>query len=139
ITGHNNSCHKSWLPNRISGNLTTFRCQKSLHPNSVFNRSVFKPGDVFKPGSVFKGVAMKTFNEISIRSLLILFTFGLLSACGDNSSDSAGAPVVTPPAAEPPASAPAEEPGEPDEGFTTNEIKKFNSPWAMTFLPDGRL
>jgi glucose/arabinose dehydrogenase len=25
------------------------------------------------------------------------------------------------------------------ESFTTTEVVKFNSPWAMTFLPDGRL
>ncbi|MDQ2701406.1 MAG: PQQ-dependent sugar dehydrogenase [Pseudomonadota bacterium] len=37
-------------------------------------------------------------------------------------------------AAPPPAAAPA-----PATGFTTTELAQFDSPWSMTFLPDGRL
>lgn len=38
--------------------------------------------------------------------------------------------------AETPASAPA---ATGDKGFATTEVAKFDAPWAMTFLPDGRL
>lgn len=80
---------------------------------------------------------MKKFNDLSIPGLLILFTIGLLSACSDQSPENtavtgtAAAPSATPPASTPTAG--------PDSGFTVTEITKFNSPWAMTFLPDGRL
>lgn len=47
----------------------------------------------------------------------------LLSACGDKASD---------------ASQTANEAGLVDS-FVTTEVTKFSSPWAMTFLPDGRL
>lgn len=68
---------------------------------------------------------MKKLNAISILSFL---TIGLLTACnGDNST-----PVDDPQTSAPPS---ATNP----EGFITTEITKFNAPWAMTFLPDGRM
>ena len=45
--------------------------------------------------------------------------------------DSPSAPVAKP--------VTAVEPSRPDAAFATTEVVKFNSPWAMTFLPDGRL
>jgi len=56
---------------------------------------------------------------------------GLFSACSNDKAEQSTA-NTTVPAAEAPAV-------KMDKGFTTTEIKKFNSPWAMTFLPDGRL
>lgn len=56
---------------------------------------------------------------------------GLLSACGSerNIDVEAGAPAAT--AAVPPVNR--------GDGFATAELAKFDLPWAMTFLPDGRL
>src|SRR3546814_1547964 len=62
-------------------------------------------------------------------SLLLGATVGLLAACGDMGNKDATAAVAAP-SATPPAAA---------TGFTTTEVARFDSPWAMTFLPDGRL
>ncbi|KAA0693589.1 PQQ-dependent sugar dehydrogenase [Halopseudomonas laoshanensis] len=92
-------------------------------------------------------------------SLIFLATLGLLTAC-DNSSDP-GNPVEPPAPTTEAQAAPAEsssaavdtdsaqamaasEQGEAestDSGtpFSLAEITRFESPWAMTFLPDGRL
>ena len=56
-----------------------------------------------------------------IPSLLTLSTAALLTAC---SASSTAAPANSSSAA---------------TDFTTTEVTKFSSPWAMTFLPDGRL
>lgn len=90
-------------------------------------------------------------------SLIFLATLGLLTAC-DNSS-SPGSPEQPPtPTTEVPAT-PAEtssttaesaetmvssdqDQGEPTASaapFSVTEVAQFDSPWAMTFLPDGRL
>ncbi|WP_304641659.1 PQQ-dependent sugar dehydrogenase [Pseudomonas sp.] len=90
-------------------------------------------------------------------SLIFLATLGLLTAC-DNSS-SPGNPEQPPtPTTEVPAT-PAEtssttaesaetmvssdqDQGEPTASaapFSVTEVAQFDSPWAMTFLPDGRL
>ena len=59
---------------------------------------------------------------------------GLLSACGDKSTPDTTTPNIT---TQPPASsAPA---AEDAQGFEVTELTRFTSPWAMTFLPDGRL
>lgn len=74
---------------------------------------------------------------------------GLLSACSENSgdtvtstksSDSAATASTTSGSADP-ATTPntAVAASISSESFTTTEVAKFNSPWAMTFLPDGRL
>lgn len=55
--------------------------------------------------------------------LLVGVATSLLSACGDKAND---------------ASQTANEAGLVDS-FVTTEVTKFSSPWAMTFLPDGRL
>ena len=77
---------------------------------------------------------MKIFNALSIPSLLILVTVALLSSCSDNVEQDTGA--QTTPAPESQADT-INTP--PDAGFTTTEVTKFTAPWAMTFLPDGRL
>jgi len=64
-----------------------------------------------------------------IRYLALGGAVALLSACGgEESKDTATAP--------PTAATPA-----PVDGarFATAEVTRFDSPWAMTFLPDGRL
>lgn len=72
--------------------------------------------------------------------LLILGAVGLLTACGDNNSDrsSSSAAVVSSVIASSASSAvPPQE--TPSVSFTTTEVTKFTAPWAMKFLPDGRL
>lgn len=64
----------------------------------------------------------------------------LLSACGPRDADTAA--TATPPAATPATAADA--PATSDDGaathtFATEEVARFDFPWAMTFLPDGRL
>jgi glucose/arabinose dehydrogenase len=54
---------------------------------------------------------------------------GLLSACAVMAAESTEAPA---PAATAPEARRA-------AGFTTAEVASFDLPWAMTFLPDGRL
>jgi len=88
-------------------------------------------------------------------SLIFLAVLGLLAAC-DNSADSgnqaqAPSPAATTPTepAEPEAAAdtaPAEdnEPANSEQAdnsvaFSVTEVAQFDAPWAMTFLPDGRL
>lgn len=67
----------------------------------------------------------------------------LLSACGNpGDTDTAAAPVEPLPGASVPAAgdADAATPATPaTTAFETAEVAGFNSPWAMTFLPDGRL
>ena len=58
-------------------------------------------------------------------------TMALLSACGNKQSDATN-PVTT---ASPQNVVEARD----NKGFQTTEVTEFNSPWAMTFLPDGRL
>jgi glucose/arabinose dehydrogenase len=53
----------------------------------------------------------------------------VLAACGGKQGPEAGAAAVD-------AGQRAKDSGEP---FVATEIAKFNEPWAMTFLPDGRL
>ncbi|PRB79896.1 PQQ-dependent sugar dehydrogenase [Pseudomonas sp. MYb185] len=88
-------------------------------------------------------------------SLIFLAVLGLLAAC-DNSADSgnqtqAPSPAATTPTepAEPEAAADTapEENSEPADSeqadnsvaFSVTEVTQFDAPWAMTFLPDGRL
>lgn len=88
-------------------------------------------------------------------SILFLALLGLLAAC-DNSSDPANQAADTPPAAtgSDPAQAasPAPDTVTADSGgeeladeqtatdlpFRVSEVSRFDAPWAMTFLPDGR-
>lgn len=56
----------------------------------------------------------------------------LLSACGGGGTDSAAAPAPTPT----PTPAPAPR---AISGVTPTPVATFAAPWAMTFLPDGRL
>lgn len=63
-----------------------------------------------------------------VTRLLAFTALGLLSACASTNGDAT-------------ASAPAA-PGTPatkGRPFATTEVAKFDLPWAMTFLPDGRL
>ncbi|MDG6347517.1 PQQ-dependent sugar dehydrogenase [Luteimonas sp. 8-5] len=61
--------------------------------------------------------------------VLLALCAGLLAACGDMGNKDATAATTTTQAAEP----------ETATGFATTELARFDSPWAMTFLPDGRL
>ncbi|WOD12867.1 PQQ-dependent sugar dehydrogenase [Pseudomonas sp. NyZ704] len=92
-------------------------------------------------------------------SLIFLATLGLLTACDNQSNpgnpDQPPAPTTEAQAAPAESSSPAadtnsaeamaaSDPSEAestDSGtpFTVAEITRFESPWAMTFLPDGRL
>ena len=58
----------------------------------------------------------------------------LLSACGG--SVDTGAPAVSAP---PPEAVEAAASAATSHAFTTTEVTKFSAPWAMDFLPDGRL
>ena len=68
----------------------------------------------------------------TIRYPLVLgAAIGLLAACGDTGKNAAAAiPAAT-------QDTPAATAG--DTRFATTELARFDSPWAMTFLPDGRL
>lgn len=80
-------------------------------------------------------------------SLIFVATLGLLAAC-DNSS-SPGNPDQPPPPTTEAQAAPAESSSTSAQGegeaadsgapFTVTEVTRFDAPWAMTFLPDGRL
>ena len=59
--------------------------------------------------------------RLSTMAATVAFTMALLAACGNRGIADA-APAVSPKGA-----------------FTTTEVAKFDSPWAMTFLPDNRL
>jgi glucose/arabinose dehydrogenase len=61
----------------------------------------------------------------------------VLTACGGGSSSAAPAAATpTPSAAPPPQTNPPPETGLP---FLVKPVAQFDEPWAMTFLPDGRL
>lgn len=79
---------------------------------------------------------MKKIHSISIPSFMILATFGLLSACSDKPTENAQPPVTEATQTIAPASSAS---AEFDKGFAVAEVTKFTSPWAMSFLPDGRL
>ena len=70
----------------------------------------------------------------AIRQVLTLgIVAAALCACAKTSDTDT---VSTAPAPSTVESAPAVAPA---DAFVTTEVQKFNSPWAMTFLPDGRL
>lgn len=64
-------------------------------------------------------------------SLALIAAIGLLSACNDATNTNA--------TAEAPVAAPAVDAAAGGNGFSITEVTTFDSPWAMTFLPDGRL
>lgn len=66
-----------------------------------------------------------------VKYLAVLAAVTLLSAC-NSKDDSAAAPAATTPLADTVAAPQS-------KGFHTTEVAHFNAPWAMTFLPDGRL
>ncbi|MGY1424782.1 PQQ-dependent sugar dehydrogenase [Lysobacter sp. A289] len=73
---------------------------------------------------------------IQFKQMLIVAAIaGVLTACGSNVGEEAA--VVTP-AQTAPATLPAPE-NAAASSFATAEVTKFNTPWAMTFLPDGSL
>lgn len=80
----------------------------------------------------------------------IIWLMATAAVCGCSKSDKNGAPVENPPlppaapaqAGDAAAPAAAEPPAAADTGptsFEPTEVAQFNEPWAMTFLPDGRL
>lgn len=64
--------------------------------------------------------------------LLLLTTSALLAACGGGG----GSPPITTP---PPSAPPSPDPMETTKPFRAESWATFDEPWAMTFLPDGRL
>ena len=63
--------------------------------------------------------------------LLLLTTSALLAACGGGGGGSITVP--------PPPAPPAPDPVETTKPFRAESWATFDEPWAMTFLPDGRL
>src|SRR5690625_3715431 len=78
---------------------------------------------------------MKIANAIPIPSLLIIAVIGLLSACGDDEPIQVTAPETS----APPTNTSSDGNAQEVMGFATTEVTQFSSPWAMTFLPDGRM
>src|SRR5690554_5971980 len=77
-----------------------------------------------------------------IRNLLALGTAAaLLAACGtDNGTATDSAPAPAPVAeTAAPAADPAPPPAAHEGAFAVTDLTRFDYPWAMTFLPDGRL
>src|SRR5690606_3629229 len=68
---------------------------------------------------------------------LFLGTMVALTACGGQSGENGNSPVPTPADGASPADAPRD--ASQGAGFETTEVASFDHPWAMTFLPDGRL
>lgn len=64
-------------------------------------------------------------------SLALIAAIGLLSACNDETNTNATAEALL--------AAPAADAASGGNGFSITEVTTFDSPWAMTFLPDGRL
>lgn len=79
---------------------------------------------------------MKNIHLLSLRGAMILAAIGLLSACTDKPAESTHTPATQAPATSAAASLSS---AEADDGFSVIEVAKFTSPWAMTFLPDGRM
>ncbi|MEH6671997.1 PQQ-dependent sugar dehydrogenase [Halopseudomonas sp.] len=69
-------------------------------------------------------------------SLIFLATLGLLTACSD-SPDAAQAATAESSAST--AAMPSAESTDAGTPFAVTEVAQFDAPWAMTFLPDGRL
>ena len=72
-----------------------------------------------------------------LSALFLGTAVALLSACGGQSGENRAMPAAEP-AAEAAATAPARNRSQ-GEDFDTTELASFDHPWAMTFLPDGRL
>src|SRR5690606_2588325 len=72
-----------------------------------------------------------------LSALFLGTAVALLSACGGQSGENGAMPAAEP-AAKAAATAPAGDRSQ-GEGFDTTELASFDHPWAMTFLPDGRL
>ncbi len=69
-------------------------------------------------------------------SLIFLATLGLLTACSD-APDAAQAATAESSAST--AAMPSAESTDAGTPFAVTEVAQFDAPWAMTFLPDGRL
>ena len=79
-----------------------------------------------------------------VRPLLLALAIASTAACADPASRSGDAPDAAVAAADAPDTAPATTGGAamvaPDtHAFVSTAFHTFASPWAMTFLPDGRL
>lgn len=91
---------------------------------------------------------MKHARFMSLSNLVILAAAGLLAACDNgqtsNTTGRASASSITLSAASVSSTASSvassvASSSAPALSFNTTEIEQFDSPWAMTFLPDGRL
>ncbi|MFB9069085.1 PQQ-dependent sugar dehydrogenase [Pseudofulvimonas gallinarii] len=76
--------------------------------------------------------------------LAAAITLGLLAACSKAPDPAPAAPATTPEAVPAPApAAPAADatatPPARTDAFDIAQVTRFDSPWAMTFLPDGRM
>jgi len=86
---------------------------------------------------------------VSLRSMAVSGATAMalvLSACGDGDGDDGGVPVVTtpptalpPPTTTPPGPTPAPTPAPTVTAVTQRVVATFENPWAMVFLPDGRM
>ena len=75
------------------------------------------------------------------RSLILAATVGLLTACNDatdTGTEADMAPVTDAATTDTQSASPADTTPRRD-GFSVTQVAAFSSPWAMTFLPDGRL
>ena len=74
------------------------------------------------------------------RSLSLAIAATLLAACGADTSTPTAQAAATPAAPAATATAtPSAPTAAPDAAFVTTVLGEFNEPWAMTFLPDGRV
>src|SRR5690625_7790205 len=76
---------------------------------------------------------MKLVNAIP--SLLIIAVIRLLSACSDDKP----VQITAPEPSAPPTNTSSDVTARGDKRFATTEVTPCTSPWAMTFLPDGRM
>ncbi|MCE7032927.1 PQQ-dependent sugar dehydrogenase [Lysobacter sp. GX 14042] len=78
--------------------------------------------------------------NLARHSLVLGIALGLLAACGGESHPTpAPAPSTDAPATGIATTGEGQAADAPTHAFTTTEVARFDAPWAMTFLPDGRL
>lgn len=105
------------------------RCRNNLLGPFSPSRSA-SPGSPTVVATYFAVTSKETLHEPDPSLFLLAPAIALLAACtGVTGEDAAPAMAANNTAAAPQA----------DEPFQTAEITRFNAPWAMTFLPDGRL
>lgn len=86
---------------------------------------------------------MKKRHFTALPSALLITAMGFLTACDNNSSNpnspsAASSSIATTSVSNSSVSSTASS-ASSQSGFNVSEVEKFDAPWAMTFLPDGRL